>query len=593
MAIKKIIFWLIFTSFCTLFPTVPNVAAQDDSYSDGGYSASYYSDNSSVSLGSDQAYSADQLGGCCSHGGNYGDTPYGDNGVGYGDSGSGYSDSGSSGSGYTDNGNGYQDSGGGSGCVSAGYFNNYGRVYVDNNRNGSFDTGDSALANQTIQLVHLSSGAIWATAQTNASGNYTIISEANQQLGIRYANIPANAVRINPTYDMYIVIGNCPRSYSFGVAYNAAPATPPGPFGHSSQSANCLSSNQPQVTVNWTASSNATSYRIYYLDSSVGTAQPPQGINVGNVTSYSLTQANGLIQGHYYGFSIVAVNSQGEVVSNQSPYSPTSPGGWSHPLFGWTLVPSCGAPGAFNFLNAPVAGCPAFGQSQIQVHWTLASNASYYKIYPQSTLRGWPVSWPNGYDPSGIFTTYSPPQAFFAHNIPAPVPFYEHWEYTVYALNAFGYSQANGSSSYYVYGWTRANNCEIPVVDLRIDGSDLVKTVNNGASVNLSYSAQNTYLLNTTSNYSIPPTAPWTSLYPTSSLASNSSYEGGNRTVTLYNNSTYPYSTYQFTITGINDKIGSYAVSRTVTVNVLPDLAPFIQTTQGDVHSNEDINVAQ
>lgn len=522
----------------------------------------------------------------------------------YSESGESYSDPGYNDSSYSDSGysdGGYYNPGTEPGnCPSSGYFYNSGKTYVDNNRNRTFDAGDDPLPNQTIQLIHTASGAVWSQTTSDASGNFSLISEANQVLGMRHATaLPANSVRINPASDTINITGNCPRHFTFGIAYDTVapppspPPTLPGAFGQYAPASYCQATNQPQITLSWTPSANAAWYRVYYLDSSVGTAQPPSGITLGNVTSFGINQSHGLIPGRYYGFAIVAVNSAGEVVSNSAPWSPTSPGGWSHPIHGWALAQNCGAPGPFNFLNAPVAGCPAFSQSQIQVHWTLASNADYYKIYPQSTLRGWPVSWPNGYDPSGIFTTYSPPQAFFAHNIPGPVPFTEGWEYTVYALNSFGYSQANGSSSYYVYGWTRANNCDIPVVDLRIDGSDVVKTVNNGASVNLSYSAQNTYLLNTTSNYSIPPTDPWRSLYPTSSSASNYSYEGGNRTVTLYNNATYPYSTYQFTITGINDKIGGYAVSRTVTVNVLPDLAPFIQTTQGDVHSNEDINVAQ
>lgn len=368
------------------------------------------------------------------------------------------------------------------------------------------------------------------------------------------------------------------------------PGQPPGPFGHINYSVACPLPNQPKITINWTAAQYATSYRIYWVDSSVGTQQPPGGIPIGNVTSYPLTSTNGLTPGRYYGFVLAAENAYGASVTNQPPYPVVLPGGWSQSLYGWALFPTCAPPGAFNFSAGPTPSCPAFGQSAIDVWWSLSANAVSYQIYPQSNLRGWPVTWPNGYAPSAVYGW----GGFYRHIITPPIPVNEGWEYTVYAFNPYGISQANNSSSYYVFGgWTGAYNCDIPVVDLRIDGADVVKTINNGSSVNLSYSSSNSYYLQTTSDRVVTPTSPWRSVYPALAPASNGWYEGGSRNVTLFNNATYPYSSYQFTITGVNDKIGNYSVAKTVTVNVLPDKAPFIQTTQGDVHSNSNITVPQ
>jgi hypothetical protein len=363
------------------------------------------------------------------------------------------------------------------------------------------------------------------------------------------------------------------------------PGQPPGPFGHITYSVACPLPNQPKITISWTAAQYATAYRIYWLDSSVGTQQPPGGIPIGNVTSYSLTSSNGLTPGKYYGFVLAAENAYGASVTNQPPYPVVLPGGWSHSLYGWALFPTCAPPGPFNFATVPSPSCPAVGQSAIDISWGAAANAASYQIYPQSNLRGWPVTWPNGYAPTST--------GYFRHIIPPPIPTNEGWEYTVYALNPYGISQANNSSSYYVFGWTGAYNCSAPIVDLRIDGADVVKTINNGGSVNLSYSASNSYYLQTTSDRVVLPTNPWRSLYPALAPASNGWSESGSRNVTLYNNATYPYSSYQFTIMGVNDKIGNVNVTKTVTVNVLPDKAPFIQTTQGDVHSNQNINVPQ
>jgi hypothetical protein len=371
--------------------------------------------------------------------------------------------------------------------------------------------------------------------------------------------------------------------------------TPPGPFGHVSEIGSCPFPNQPKATIRWTASQYATSYTIFYLDEAVGTMQPPAGITIGNVTSYDLNSTHGLIAGHNYGFVVRANNSYGSAFTNLAPYSPTSPGGWSHPLYGWMLFPTCTPPGQFTYSAAPAPLCTGVDGSAIDVNWNTSAGASSYMVYPQSNIRGW-------IPPAGLApTSVTGSGGYLRHTLPTPIPANEGWEYTVWATNANGSTQVSNSSgvassTYYIYGgWTNAYNCSNPVVDLLIDGADIIKTINSGDTVNLNYWVNNAYNITTSATPSVSGvTTNWTALYPSNNANPTPWSLTGVRSVTLYNNTTYPYNSYQFTITANNNKLsGPPSASKTVTVNVYPEKAPFIQTTQGDVHSNSNINVPQ
>lgn len=525
----------------------------------------------------------------------YSDPGYSD--LGYSDP--GYSDPGYNDSSYTDPG--YTNPGGTPGCV--GGCTVFGYVFEDTNQNGSYNPGDHGLPDQTVELRY-SNGSFndlgFATSRvTDSTGRYSIAGvPQGQYYLVRNSTLPSGWNRTYPAGGQYGWLASSNLQLDFGV-YNPASNTPsppppspiannpPGAFGHNPSSQGCPSGTST-INLSWSAAPGATSYTLYYMDSSVGTAQPPSGIIVGNTTTYQFTATQGLIPGRWYGFAVYATNDYGSTLSNQAPYSPTSPGGWSHQIFGWFQAPDCSIPGPFTFTYPPVSSCRGWEDAVIDVHWTASYGATSFLVFPQKNPGLY-------YYPSGLApTAWGAGGGNLVHTLnPYNAQPNGQWEYNIYASNSNGGRWVSGGSSYYHYGWTNAVNCSNPNVDLKIDITDTVKTINSGATVQLNYSINNAYRCSTYANPVTPPlTTPWTNLYPP---PTNNPYPwatNGAINVTLYNNTTYPNNSYQFTLACDNNYLPGPPVSQqTVTVNVLPVLAPFIQTTQGDVHSNEDINV--
>lgn len=230
---------------------------------------------------------------------------------------------------------------------------------------------------------------------------------------------------------------------AYQTTYQSTYTTPA--FAQIAPTAYCVGTTS-RTHVEWSASTGAAYYKVYFMDSSVG-ALIDNNLSTTEL-GYNLTTASGLIEGHTYGYTITAFNSSNQAIA----YSDN--GTWSHTKYGgFTTHPYCTAPGAFQFTVAPQPYCPAANDARILISWSAAAGATYYTITPQSNQRGW-------YPAINVGNVNS-----YAYPIPAPITVGEGWEFTVVAHNSSGTpTSINGNSSYYAYGsyWAPTPQCTGP-----------------------------------------------------------------------------------------------------------------------------------
>ena len=118
-----------------------------------------------------------------------------------------------------------------------------------------------------------------------------------------------------------------------------------------------------QITLNWTASSGATSYNIYKSTSSHGEA-PPVVLSVAGGSSNTAT-ITGLTNGTTYYFVIQAINSSGHSLNSNEASARAG------------TVPA-----------APASLTATAGNSQIILNWTASSGATSYNIYKSTSSHG-------------------------------------------------------------------------------------------------------------------------------------------------------------------------------------------------------------
>lgn len=351
----------------------------------------------------------------------------------------------------------------------------------------------------------------------------------------------------------------------------------PQPFQQNNPIASCTGTT-PQINLSWQPSTGATGYYVYFTDSAVNKTEG--GWLVRGPTTFTIPSDAKFIPGHYYGFVIKAFNGPYEIYSNDFT--------WSQYMYGWTQYPDCSTPGSFTFNNVSPR-CAALNDPVIDVSWNSSPGATSYLVFPQKNPGLY-------YYPSGLTPSWwNSSGGYLEHHVSLYSTPGGQWDYNILAVNPNGSTWISGGSSYHHYGWITEYNCGQPEINLKIDNTELLKTIDNGQQIALTYEIHNAYFATTSANPSVASlTSLWTNLFPANSPLSNPWSLTGLREVTLFNDQSYPYDSYQFTLQATNPKVpGTPSVTKTVTVNVLPQFDPFIQTTQGDVHSNQNINVPE
>jgi hypothetical protein len=226
-------------------------------------------------------------------------------------------------------------------------------------------------------------------------------------------NVPGLTAGVTYYYRVRAV-NSCGTSASSGtITYPTLPATPAAPAAQPGSGATCT-----QITANWSASANATSYRLDVATTvtfTAGTYVPGfQDLNVGNVLTYNVP---GLIAGVTYYYRVRAVNTCGTSASSGTITYPTLPATPAAP----TAQPGSGA------------DC-----SQITANWLASLNATSYRL-DVSTVIGF-GSFVPGYNDLNVgnVTTYN------VTGLSAGTTYY----YRVRAVNTCGTSGNSGTITY-------------------------------------------------------------------------------------------------------------------------------------------------
>ncbi len=249
---------------------------------------------------------------------------------------------------------GYND-GGYDGCYGpcGGAITLSGYTYLDSNKDGSFNNGDTGIPLSTIQIVIPAyTSAAWTevtstdengnptgfidhpaqyhpeeiryTAQTDANGHYSIPNIASRTYEVRHTMPVAGGFsRINPSTNSVTLNINMSRIQSFGVYY----------FEQNLPQSPCSGVN-PSTSLTWNAQPGAANYKVFFLESTA--ASYVDNNLVTNQTNYTFSSSSPLIPGKQYSFLIVALNSSGSIIA----YSDNSQ--WSHEKYGsYTPFPVC------------------------------------------------------------------------------------------------------------------------------------------------------------------------------------------------------------------------------------------------------------
>lgn len=364
--------------------------------------------------------------------------------------------------------------------------------------------------------------------------------------------------------------------HKFGTYTTAPTCATPGPFQFVvAPQPYCPAPNDARFLISWTAAAGATSYTVTPQSNQRGWFPT---VNVGNTTSYAYPIPAPVTPGEGWEFTVTAYNTAGGTPIN---------GGSSYYAYSnyWAPAPSCTGPAAFSWYAAPAATCIGTA-SHMLVTWYPSAGATSYTITPQTTNTakgnnppgtGWmqPINVGNpGNQPGGFKAYYYPIPGTVATN-------YEAWEFTVTANNAFGGTNTTGGSSYYHYGWITALNC------LPIPGVTFSVTTQNGTvpanSIPARANQNSTVTLNWTTTNS--PTSCVGTSSPVQSYWNGSVATSGSQAVST----STPGGPYIFSLVCTNASGTSANQSIQLTIDQFPK--PYIQTTGGDVHTNEDIYI--
>lgn len=329
---------------------------------------------------------------------------------------------------------------------------------------------------------------------------------------------------------------------------------PPGSFSQFVPVPVCDSPNNSRITVSWTGSSDAANYTIRYTT--------PGGTFGGNWTTSGTTYniTSGLTPGSQYSFVVYA--------SNDSPPPAISDNGtWSHQKFGtYTTYPDCAPPGNFSFSANPQGVCQGINP-QINLNWGSSSGATNYQV----RYRNPDTFYANTGVIQNATVTGLTPNNQYGFRIIASKNTNPYNPYVTYSNG--------GNWTDTVYGPTTFPDCSQPIINLFLNDTPYLEVKQN-EPVTISWDTTNAVACTA----SIPSTTP-----PPSQALINA-WSGVKSTSGLQNLPSIPtIGTYTFTLTCTN--ASGVSASATNTLNVTQLQKPYIQTTGGDVHTNESITI--
>lgn len=356
--------------------------------------------------------------------------------------------------------------------------------------------------------------------------------------------------------------------------------SPPGAFSFAAPpNAYCEGPSDSRFRITWTPASNAQYYTI--TAQSTNTSKGSNGwlpeTNIGSpaldgsgYVNYDFIIPGPVAANERWEFGIKAYSSNGYVTPITS--------GSSYYVYGWSSALQCTGPGAFSWHSAPAPSCSGT-TSQMTISWYPSAGATSYRVTPQTTNTS---KGTNGWLPAiniGNPATQAGGYKQYVYTIPGNIAANEGWEFTLAALNGTGETNTTGGSSYYHYGWINALNCQpVPGVNFSI-------TTESGTTPANSVPAR--------ANQNSPVTLNWsTTNSPTSCTASSSPSQGyWNGTVAVSGSqavtTTFAGGPLIFNLICSNASGSSSNQSIQLTIDQYPK--PYIQTTGGDVHTNESI----
>lgn len=465
-----------------------------------------------------------------------------------------------------------------------------GYVYFDADSNGTFSPGDSPIAGDTIQVVipaytvpawteitstdengnptgfvdHPAQSfpeEIKYTAVSDAGGHYSITNITQRSYEIRHITSYTTAYRINPSTSSVTLNMNMNRFQSFGLYYSSQ-NIPQNP---------CSGVN-PTINLSWSPAIGASSYEIFYVDQAVGTTVDNNIITTG--TTYTFTSSSPLVVGRNYGFIIASRDINGAIMA----YSDNNK--WSYQKFGtYTQFPVCSSPpSAFSFTAAPAPYCTPAGVSTFTLSWSPSSGAQGYRLTPRTTNTAKGTSGTMPQIDLGLIAPNSQGNVIYDYAVPGAIAGGEAWSFAVVAYSGAFTTPITGTNSQSVYGWRNAINCSVPpTVNFSVNtpngnypANGIPAHANQGSSVTLNWSSTNS----PTSCTATSSQSYWNGTVPSSgSQAVNTSLAG----------------TINFALQCSNFSGASAVQNIQLIIDQYPK--PYIQTTGGDVHTNEDIYI--
>jgi len=220
------------------------------------------------------------------------------------------------------------------------------------------ETGTSALTNGNVELQIFNTSGTAVATNVWSGQNFS----AGQTIPYSYTWSPASGTVATGTYtiDLGVFDSSWSQDYYWNtdatITVTSGPSAPPAPTGLTATAGNT------QVSLNWTASSGATSYKVYRGTTAGG--ESTTAIATG-VTTASYSDA-GLTNGTKYYYKVAAVNTAGtsalssEVSATPEPPAPATPAG----------------------LTA------AAGNASVVLSWTASSGATSYNVYRGTTAGG-------------------------------------------------------------------------------------------------------------------------------------------------------------------------------------------------------------